>query len=385
MSAIYLDHNATTPLRPEARKRWLEVLDSGAANASSVHGSGRRARAIIDQAREQVAASLGVHEDEIFFTSGGTEGNNWALRSGLAMAAPGAGLVTTAIEHSSVLSTARAWEQKGGALTLVGVDSDGYPQLDQLRERLHEGCVGLVSVMAANNEVGSLSDLAGVREAIQAAGSEAYFHTDAVQALGKVKVDLAAWGVDLASFSAHKLGGPTGVGFLWKRKGLALPPLIHGGGQENELRSGTENVGGIAAMACAVEFAVREQPSFEKRVRGMLQSMWKELRDAMPGIPCLGPLPGEPRSLPNTLCVGLGRSDGKVMITQLDLGGLEASAGSACASGSVEPSHVLLAMGSSDQAARMGLRLSLGRNTTELDCKAATRLLIKLFGASHAT
>lgn len=385
MQRIHLDHNATTPLRPEARARWLEVVDELPGNPSSLHASGRRARAIIDQAREQVAAALGAHEDEISFTSGGTESNNWALQGLIRPSNGQAALISTQIEHSSVLMPAKALEAQGAELRLLEVDSEGQPDLQALEHALGQRTWDLVSIMAANNEVGTVPDLESIAELLRQKGAQARFHTDAVQSLGKIPVELQRWGVDLASFSAHKVGGPLGVGVLWKRKGTALRPLLYGGGQENDLRPGTENHAGIAATACAMELAVQEQPDFEKRVRKLLIQLWTELSTNIPDIQCLGPHPADPRSLPNTLCARLGKSDGKVLITQLDLEGLEASAGSACASGSLEPSHVLLAMGYSSLEARAGLRLSLGRNTTEEECKATAALLIKLFGPSHAT
>jgi len=382
---VYLDHNASTPLRPEARALWLEVSDSVGANPSSLHASGRRARAYVDEARERVARALKASEDEILFTSGGTEANNLALQGAAAAAGGGAGLVTTAAEHSAVLETSRSLERLGHPLFVLEVDRNGRPDLTALGDVLERERPALVSVMAANNEVGSLPDLPAVAAILaDGRGRTPTFHTDAVQALGRIPVDLAGWGVDLASFSAHKLGGPKGVGVLWRKTGTPLAPTTYGGGQQQALRPGTEDVAGIAAAGLVIERAVREQEELARDTAALVSLLWDEIRTALPGVRLIGPALDEPR-LPNTLALLVPGADGKVLVTRLDLEGLEVSAGSACASGSIEPSHVLLAMGYDEDQARSGLRLSLGRNTSREECKHVARLLKKLFAASHAT
>jgi cysteine desulfurase len=382
---VHLDHNATTPLRPEARERWLAVADALRGNPSSLHAGGRAARAVVDEAREEVAGALGASEDEIVFTSGGTEANNLALRGSVAAGT----LVTSAAEHSSVLEAVRALGAEGVPVRVIGVDRAGFPDGDALAEALGEGSTGLVSIMAANNEVGSVPDLRRLRGVLEGvSGGPPRFHTDAVQALGRIPVDLAGWGVDLASFSAHKVGGPPGSGVLWRRRGTGLEPLLFGGGQEGGLRPGTEDVAGIAASARAIALAVREQPELERRLRELTRELAADLANAVPNLELIGPslAPDEAeRHLPNTLCIRVPDADGRVLVTRLDLAGLEVSAGSACASGSVEPSHVLLAMGYDEDAARSGLRLSLGRNTSREECKHAVRVLEKLFAASRAS
>jgi len=381
---VYLDHNSTTPLRMEVRECWLEVAGEVGGNPSSLHTSGRRARAWVDKSRERVAAALRVHEDEILFTSGATEANNLALFGSLEAA--GAGLLTTAIEHSSVLGPARELAARGFRLKLVPVDEQGFPDPRRIGALAARGGIALVSVAAANNETGVLSDLCAISAELAGLGPvRPRFHTDAVQALGRIPVRLAAWGVDLASFSAHKIGGPPGVGILWRRKGLGLRPLVFGGGQELDLRPGTENVPGIAAAALAIELAVDEQEEYAARTRELAGWLWHELHASVPALRLLGPPIDSERRLPNALCVLVPGTDGKVLVTRLDLAGLEVSAGSACASGSVEPSHVLLAMGLSRDEARSGLRLSLGRTTTREECRRALSALDNTLASSRAT
>jgi cysteine desulfurase len=377
MKRVYLDHNATSPMRAEVRACFLELLEECSGNASSVHASGRRARVVLDQARERVAAALEVHEDEILFTSGGTESNNLALLGTLRPRGPAAGLVTTAGEHSSVLGAARALEEEGHPVRYAGVDEQGVPRLAELRELAARPDCALVSVVLANNEVGALAPLAELARGLAELppSRRPRLHTDAVQALGKVPLDLHGWQVDLASFSPHKLGGPLGTGVLFRRSGVVLGALVHGGGQELDLRPGTENVPAIGAAALAIELAVAERADFAARAHELLQLLFQEVRRALPGVALLGPPLDSPARLPNTINVLVPHVDGRVLVTRLDLAGLEASAGSACASGSLEPSHVLLAMGLSREDARAGLRLSLGRGTTHEDIHIAVEIL----------
>ena len=372
---VYLDHNATTPLRREVREVWLEALAACAGNPSSVHRAGREARARLDEARERCAAALGVGEDEVLFTSGGTESNNLALR-GVLGASPGRGLVTSAIEHASVLETAQALEAAGCPVERVGVDGEARVEAAAVVQAARRLAAALVSIQAANNEVGTLAPLAGIGAGLAGMGDERpLLHTDAVQALGRVPLDLRGWGVDLASFSAHKLGGPVGVGLLYRRSGVRLAPQVTGGAQELGMRAGTENVAAVVAAARAVELAVEEQAEYAGRLRELEEKMVPALREAVPGLRLLGPPLGDGERLPGTLNVLLPGADGRVLVTALDLAGLEASAGSACASGSLEPSHVLRAMGLDDEAARAGLRLSMGRDTTWADLRQAVDIL----------
>lgn len=378
---VHLDFNATSPMRAEVRALHAEVLDTLRGNPSSLHAAGRSARGRIDLAREQAAAALGVGEDELVFTSGGTESNNLAVLGSLRAAprAPGPrSLVTSPVEHASVLGPAARLEREGHPWHRLEVDARGLVEPAAVLEAVERGPCGLVSILAAGNEVGQAMPLAAVGAALETLPPERRprLHTDAVQALGRLPLALDAWGVDLASLSAHKVGGPVGVGVLVRRRGAPLEPLAYGGEQEGGLRPGTEDVAGIAAAALAIELAVQERAEFAARAEAMARALLAGLRAAHPDCRLLGP-PLEERDarLPGTLNVLLPGVDGKVLVTRLDLDGLEASAGSACASGSLEPSHVLLAMGLSRDQARAGLRLSVGRTTTWRDVEQAVEIL----------
>ncbi|MEM7307142.1 MAG: cysteine desulfurase family protein [Planctomycetota bacterium] len=385
---IYLDHNATTPLRPEVRELLGELAEEQLGNPSSLHASGRRARHRIDEARARTAHALGVGEDEILFTSGGTESNNLALAGVLGAAGAPAGLVTTAVEHSAVLAPARALEARGHRLRVVPVDAAGRVDAAEVARAAEDVEAALVSVQAANNEIGVLQPLPEIAAALGKTRVRPLLHADAVQALGRTPLELRASGVDLASFSAHKVGGPLGVGVLYRRGGVALTPLLFGGEHEAGVRPGTENAAGIAAAALAIELAVRECDNYIATVGTRTRSLWQELASRLPALRLLGPPIDASDRLSNTLAIAAATSqqhDGKVLVTRLDLEGLQVSAGSACASGSVEPSHVLLALGLDDNEARAGIRLSLGRTTSNDECKRAVDILVKVLSASRAT
>lgn len=373
MPRVYLDHNATTHLRPEARAALLETLDARLGNPSSAHASGRAARARVDEARERVAAALNVGEDEVLFTSGATEANNLALRGVMASLGNDAALVTTRIEHPSILEPAGTLEAHGSEVRLVGVDERGGLDAAEF-VRVCAGVPGpvLASVSLANGEVGSLAPMEAL--AALGLGERTILHVDGVQALGRLPLALRDWGVSLASFSAHKVGGPAGVGVLVRRSGVPLVPCTSGGGQEFELRAGTENVAGIVAGACAIELAVREREAYAAHTSALVRLMCEELRRALPEVRRVGPTLDEAR-LPNTVNVLLPGLDGRVLVARLDLEGLEVSAGSACASGSLEPSSVLLALGLDRERARSGVRLSVGRTTTREDIHIAVEIM----------
>jgi cysteine desulfurase len=375
MMRVYLDHNATSPLRPEVRAHWLEQSDAGLGNPSSLHESGRRARHVIDVARERVAAALGAHETEIVFTSGGTESDHLALLGAAAAMGRARGVVTSRIEHSAVLGALEIASELGHRVATVAVDSTGRVDPDVVADAAAGCAAGVVSLHAANNEIGVLQPLQQVAERLRAQDSRPYFHTDAVQALGRIPNDLSAWGVDLASYSAHKLGGPSGVGVLWVRRGVRLVAPLRGGGQEHGLRPGTEPAALWSAAALAIELAVREQAQAARRWSRYALELWSALVDAVPGVQLNGPALDSAARLPNTLNISLPGLDGKLLVMRLDLAGLSVSAGSACASGSIAPSHVLLALGLDEDAARGGLRLSMGWNTSEQDCKRAVEIL----------
>jgi cysteine desulfurase len=395
---VHLDHNATTPLRPEVRALLAELLDEPLGNPSSLHARGRRARQLIDEARERTAAALGVHEDEVLFTGGGTEAIHLGLVGALRALGPAAGFVTSPIEHSAVLGAAGQLGSAGHPWCCTAVDEHGRLDPEAVGELLEAPWARLLAIQAANNEVGVVPDFGALLEQARARpGEPALVFTDAVRALGRIELPLArpgadaAAGADLLALSAHKVGGPTGVGVLVRRRGVALVPLVAGREHESGLRPGTENTAGIAAAALAIELAVRERGSYAARTRALSTDLWNELARRLPGARLLGPpmtpAQGEParERLPNTLCVALPDVDGKVLVTRLDLEGLEVSAGSACASGSLEPSHVLHAMGCDERVARAGIRLSLGRTTTRDECARAVDILEKVFGLTRAT
>ncbi len=385
MKRVYLDHNATTPLRPAVRERFLERLDALGGNPSSVHRAGREARAVLDEAREQVAAALRVHEDEIVFTSGGTESIQIGVLGAVRAAGPRGGLVTTAIEHSAVLGAADTLAAEGHPVRRLAVDALGRLDLDRLVENVRDAGAALVSIQTANNEIGSVFPVREIAERMERLGSAApLLHTDAVQALGRVPLPFEGPGVDLASFSAHKLGGPLGVGILYRRQGTVLRAPFLGGGQESGLRPGTENVPAISAAALAVEIALAEREQAALRWRGGCASFWRQLQAVLPGVELNGPPLEDAGRLPNTLNLMLpapsGRElDGRLLVARLDLEGLEVSAGSACASGSLEPSHVVLALGHSPERARAALRVSLGWTTSEEDVHTAVDILRRTF------
>lgn len=344
----YLDCNATAPLRPEARDAMLAVLGR-TGNASSVHGEGRWARGLVEAARAEVADLVGARPGDIVFTSGGTEAN------GLALAATGRPRrIAGATEHPSVLAHASE---------IVPVDREGVVDLDALGRRLGGAATdSVLSVMLANNETGVLQPLEAIVGA--ARGTGALVHTDAVQAPGKIAVDFAALAVDLMTLSAHKLGGPAGVGALVVRDGLRVAPPFAGGGQERGRRSGTENLIGIVGFGAAARAARLAFDAETSRVARLRDRMETALRDAHPGVRIHG---ADAPRLPNTSCIGLPGRDAAIQVMALDLAGVAVSAGSACSSGKVARSHVLAAMGLDDADAGTAIRVSLGWATTEAD------------------
>ncbi len=362
---LYLDHNATTPMRMEAKEAWLQAMDRLQGNPSSTHSAGREARTMVDDARERIAGALHILEDEIIFTSGGTEANNLAVLGGMASLGPGAKLVTTAMEHPAVLEAARPLKTLGYETYCLDVLPSGQVN----RQELVDVCDSrdMLAVMAANNETGAVTDIRELARSLKEsspAGGPLFF-TDAVQALGRIPVHLADWGVDLASFSAHKVAGPQGIGVLYRRQGTPLEPRQWGGGQEGGFRAGTENVPGIVSAAVAMELAVKEQEAYAEHTRDLIIHLWQQLVERIPEVRCNGPQVQEALRLPNTINLLLPNAEGQVLVTRLDLLGLQASAGSACSSGSLEPSHVLRALGLSDQQARAGLRISVALSTTK--------------------
>lgn len=348
----YLDHNATSPLRPEALAAMLAALDAG-GNASSVHREGRAARALVDEARETIAGELGCLPDMVVFTSSGTEANNLALKGAIGLGVRR--IVVSAVEHASVLETAAA---TGLPVDVAPVSGDGRIDLAALDALLAaEAGPALVSVMTANNETGALMPVAEVGGIARRHG--AYVHSDAVQALGKVALRWVVPGVDMMSVSAHKLGGPQGAGALILREGLKLEPLLHGGGQELKRRAGTENAAAIAGFAAAVRAADESG-----RIGALRDRLEVELKAAAPHVAVFAER--GPR-LANTTCFALPGLDAAMALMAFDLAGIAVSSGSACSSGKVSRSHVLGAMGLSPELVAGAIRVSLGWNSTAAD------------------
>jgi cysteine desulfurase len=368
----YLDYAASAPLRAEALAAMLPLLRRPAANPSSQHGPGRAARAAVETAREQVAALVGAAPAEVVFTSGGTEADNLAVK-GVALARPRGArhLVCSAVEHHAVLDAA-AWAEAdaGARVTLAPVDSAGRVDPERLAGLLVPGRTALVAVMAANNEVGTGQPVAAAAELAHAAG--AVLLCDAVQAAGLPGVDVGGDGIDLLALGAHKLGGPTGVGALVVRAGTTLRPLLHGGGQERGVRSGTLPAAAIAGFgaAAAAALAERQASGFASALAGLRDRLLVGLRALEPGLVVNGD-PGGAGGLPGLVSVRFPGRRAEDLLLLLDREGVACSAGSACASGAVSPSHVLLAMGRGPAEARETVRCSLGHASTEADVDAA--------------
>ncbi len=359
--AIYLDYAATTPLDPRVLEAMMPYLTEKFGNPNSIHAFGREARKAVDEVREKIAVLLNYRPSELVFTSGGTESDNLALR-GVAMAyrRKGNHIVTTAIEHHAVLHTCRALQDEGFEVTYLPVDEHGLVAPEQVAEAVTDRTI-LVSIMHANNEIGTIEPLADIVRAVKEKRPDVLVHTDAVQTVGHIPVDVEALGVDLLSFAAHKFYGPKGVGGLFVRRGVKLVPQLTGGGQERNRRSGTENVAGIVGMAKALEIAVAEMPTEIPRLQALRDELIEGVLAQIPD----SRLNGHPtQRLPHNANFSFLGVEGEALLLQLDLHGIAASSGSACTSGSLEPSHVLLALGLSHEWALGSLRLTLGRFTT---------------------
>jgi cysteine desulfurase len=380
MRRIYLDHAATTPLDPRVREAMRPFFEETFGNPSSVHREGQQARAALEQSRATIARALGAEPGEVVFTSGGTESDNLAIGGVYrALRKQGRGhIVTAAAEHHAVLDCVEALRADGAGVTILPVDRGGRVAPEAVGAAVSERTC-LVSVMHANNEVGTITDLASIAAVAHRAG--ALFHTDAVQSFGKVKVDVDALGVDLASVSAHKIYGPKGIGALYVRSGTALERLFHGGGQERGRRPGTENGAFAAGFARAAEISLEEMEKEGARLRAMRDALEASLRGQFPDILVNGDA-GE--RLPNLLNVSLGfppfAAAGETLVLSMDLEGIALSSGSACSSGSVQPSHVLRAMGRDQAVAKASLRFSFGRSSSEEDVGAVLASLRKIAG-----
>ena len=364
-TTIYLDYAATSPLWPEARAAMAPYLDDRFANASSLYAAAREARKAVEEAREIVAAAVGARPDEVVFTSGGTEADNIALQ-GVAVRARNEGrdgIVVSAIEHHAVLDTARWLGKNGFRVTEVPVDTGGVLDVDALAGAVDRK-TAVVSVMYANNEVGTIQPVGRCAEIARAAGAR--FHTDAVQALPWLALDSAD--ADLIALAAHKVGGPKGVGALVVRRGVGVEPLVHGGGQERGLRSGTYNVAGIVGFGAAVQSTIAAREQLVPRVCALRDRLQDALLRRFPGVTVNG---ARAERLPNNVNVCIAGIESEPLLLLLDAAGIAASSGSACQSGAAEASHVLTAMGVPKERALGALRLTLGRDTTEADVETA--------------
>ena len=362
MRAVYLDHNSTTPLRPEVTEAMLPYLGQLFGNASSVHAFGREARVAVEEARETVAGAIGADPAEILFTSGGTESDNTAiLGTAYSLRDKGKHIITSAVEHHAVLHTCRFLEENGFDLTVLPVDSYGWVDPDDVRKAISTDTV-LISIMHGNNEIGTLQSVPEI-SAI-AREREVLLHTDAVQTFGKVDVDVDALGVDLLSISAHKIYGPKGIGGLYIRRKTPFSPIFHGGSHESGRRPGTENVAGIVGFAKAIELAALERTQQVVHLNVLTRALWSGISSRIDRVR----LNGHPTDrLPNTLNVSFFAAEGESLILSLDLEGVATSSGSACTSGTEEPSHVLMALGIEPRLAQSSVRFSFGRDNTMED------------------
>jgi cysteine desulfurase len=377
---IYFDNNATTPLHPEVKKAMCDAMDSF-GNPSSLHSFGRQSRGLIEAAREKVARFINASSDEIMFVGSGSEGNNTVLSiltcqpGGCSLCRQnGKGLVTTTIEHPCILEASKCLRENGADVVYADVDGYGKVDMEKLQGLITEN-TGLVSIMLANNEIGTIQDLKAIIEIAHEKG--ALVHTDAVQAVGKIPVDVKDLGVDFLTLSAHKIYGPKGVGAVYVKRTAPFCPLIRGGHQEKGRRAGTENTLGIVGLGKAVEMRGIEMEEEAKRLLEMKKRLRKGIEEQIPDIRFVG---HPTDSLPGTLNVSFDGAEGEAIILYLDLEGIAVSTGSACASGSLDPSHVILATGLPAECAHGSIRISLGRENTDEDITYLLDRLPRIIG-----
>ena len=357
---IYMDNAATTATRPEVLEAMLPYFTQHYGNPSSIHAFGRDARRALENARKQVAAALNCEPREVYFTAGGSESDNWAIRCAL-QNKQGKHIITTAIEHHAVLHTCEYMEKQGYEVTYLPVDEYGIVSVEDVKKALRPD-TALITIMAANNEIGTIQPIAEIGKIAKKAGI--LFHTDAVQAIGAIPVDVKEWNVDMLSLSGHKFHAPKGVGALYIRKGIRISNLIYGGAQERGLRAGTENLPGIVGLGKAIELAVAELPEYAERMTKLRDKLIDGILSNISDVQLNG---HRTQRLPGNVNVSVRYVEGEALLMRLDLAGIAASSGSACTSGSLDPSHVLLAIGLPHEIAHGSLRLSLGSETTEAD------------------
>jgi cysteine desulfurase len=370
---VYLDHAATTPTRPEVARAMLPYFSERFGNPSSLYALAREAKGAVEEARGKVAAAIGADPEEVYFTSGGTEADNWAIK-GVVLRGKGDHIVTSSIEHHAVLHSCQALEKQGYRVTYLPVDEFGRVEPERVEEAITEKTI-LVSVMAANNEIGTIQPVRAIAKI--AHDHKVPFHTDAVQAIGAFPVDVDTMGADLLALSAHKFGGPKGIGALYVRKGTRIGTLMDGGAQERGRRAGTENVPGIVGLGRAIDLAVGEMPQSAPRLAAMRDRLIRGILDAIPD----SRLNGHPTErLANNVNVGFRYVEGESILLMLDALGVAASTGSACTSASLEPSHVLTSCGLPPEHAHGSLRLTLGHQNTEADVDYVLEVLPGVIG-----
>lgn len=357
---VYMDHGATTPVREEVLESMLPFYKELYGNPSSVHAKGREVRSAFEEAREKVACALGASAEEIYFTSGGTESNNISLRGAAKKHGPSGHIITSSVEHHAVLDVCHDLEKYGYSVTYLPVDREGLIDPQAVEDAITVDTF-IISIMAANNEIGTIQPIKEIGRV--ADRHNLLFHTDAVQVVGQLPVDVNEMKIDLLSLSAHKFNGPKGVGALYKRKGVKLDPLYRGGGQEGKLRPGTENVPGVIGLARALELSVKEIPEKKEKLEYLRDKLIEGLLEIDDVI-----LNGhQKKRLPGNVNVSFKYIEGESILLSLDMQGIAASSGSACSSGSLEPSHVLSAIGLDHHSAHGSIRFTLGRGNSESD------------------
>jgi cysteine desulfurase len=362
MRSIYLDHNATTPVHSEVLEEMLPYLKEKFGNASSIHSFGREAKVGLEYAREKVAKLFNCAPSEIYFTSGGTESDNLAIK-GVAFAnrRKGKHIITSSIEHHAVLESCKYLQKEGFEITFLPVDKYGFVDPDEFGKNIRNDTI-LVSIMHTNNEIGTIQPLNELANITKEKG--VYFHTDAVQSAGKIPLDTEKIPIDLASISGHKIYGPKGVGAIYIRKGVRITPLAHGGHHERSRRAGTENIPGIVGLGKAAEIALRDMEDQYRHLKSLTEAFFKKLHEKIVDISLNG---HSEKRIPSTLNISFKGVEGESIILSLDMKGVAVASGSACTSGSLEPSHVLSALGIDPAIAQSSIRFGFGRGNTMED------------------
>ena len=362
---IYMDNAATTAVKPEVLEAMMPYFTDIAGNPSSIHRAGRDARRAVEHAREQVATALGCEKSEVYFTAGGSESDNWAIKgAAIALQKKGRHIITSSIEHHAVLHTCEFLEKNGFEVTYLPVDSEGFVRVEDVKNAIREDTI-LISIMMANTEIGTIEPIAEIARVAHEHG--VLMHTDAVQAVGAIPVNVRELDVDMLSLSGHKFYGPKGIGALYIRKGVKIENLIHGGAQERSKRAGTENLASVVGLGKAIELATANLPGHMQRLSAMRDRLIDGVLSTIPYCRLNGP---RENRLPGNVNISVEYIEGEALLLRLDLAGIAGSSGSACTSGSLDPSHVLLAIGLKHEVAHGSLRLSLGDFNKESDVDA---------------